>query len=36
MLVKGHLPTSIRFTSLAEVEVPKAESVLELTIAGLG
>ena len=35
-LAKKHLPKEVRLTSLAEVEVPKAEAVLELTIAGLG
>ena len=34
-LVKGHLK-DVRITTLAEVELPKAEAVLELTIAGLG
>jgi hypothetical protein len=35
MLVKGHVPTSVHFTSLAEVDVPKAEAVFELTILNL-
>jgi hypothetical protein len=34
--VKGHLPKEMRITTLAEVEVPKAEAVFEFTIAGLG
>jgi hypothetical protein len=35
-LVKQHLPKEVHLTSLAEVDVPKAEAVFELTIAGLG
>jgi hypothetical protein len=34
--VKGHLPKEVRISTVAEVEVPRAEAVFELTIAGLG